>query len=101
LYKGYTEHLLENKGLIKAVAGTERSTTIQHEVIETLRATIKVHDEMLEPNRKERNPNRVTGGKRGRPKGSKSKAVAFGADAMPDKDLVTSGSSADFEAALM
>jgi hypothetical protein len=29
------------------------------------------------------------GGKRRRPKGSKSKAVTFGAEAMPDNDLVT------------
>jgi hypothetical protein len=44
---------------------------------------------------------RVTGGKRGRPQGSKSKAVAFGAEAMPDNDLVTFGTAVEFEAALM
>jgi hypothetical protein len=33
--------------------------------------------------------------------GSKSKAVTFGAEAMPDNDLVTFGTTEEFEAALM
>jgi hypothetical protein len=33
--------------------------------------------------------------------GSKSKAVAFGAEAMPDNDLVTFHSTEEFEATLM
>jgi hypothetical protein len=60
-------------------------------VIETQNSTIKSQDEVIEYNqrainalkgileldKKEINPNRVTGGKRGRPKGSKSKAVTL------------------------
>ena len=57
--------------------------------------------ETIELSKKARNPNRVTGGKRGRPQGSKSKAVSFGAEAMPDNDLVTFGSTEEFEATLM
>jgi hypothetical protein len=57
--------------------------------------------EIIELYKKARNPNRVTGGKRGRPEGSKSKSVTFGADAMPDNDLVTFGTTAKFEPALM
>ena len=97
----YIEQLKENKELNK--------------VIETLNSTIKLQDEaighndrainalkgIIELDKKERNPNRVTGNKRGRPKGSKSKAVSFGADAMPDHDLVTFGSTEEFEATLM
>jgi hypothetical protein len=56
---------------------------------------------MREIDKKERNPNRVTGRKRGRPQGSKSKAVSFGADAMPDHDLVPFGTRAEVAAALM
>jgi hypothetical protein len=56
---------------------------------------------ILELDKKERNPNRVTGGKRGRPEGSKSKAVSFGAEAMPDHDLVPFGTRAEVAAALM
>ena len=59
------EAIQEHKGLI----------AVQEETIQALRATIKVDDELLELNKKDRNPNRVVGGKRGRPKGSKSKAV--------------------------
>ena len=84
-------------------------------MIETLNSTIKLQDEVignkdsttnalkgiLELDKKERNPNRVTGGKRGRPKGSKSKSVTFGAEAMPDNDLVTFDTTAEFEAAIM
>jgi hypothetical protein len=84
-------------------------------VIETQNRTIKSQDEVialhqrsinalkgiLELNKKARNPSRVTGGKKGRPQGSKSKAVTFGAEAMPDNDLVTFGTPEEFEAALM
>jgi hypothetical protein len=56
---------------------------------------------MREIDKKERNPNRVTGRKRGRPQGSKSKAVSFGADAMPDQDLVPFGTRAEVAAALV
>jgi hypothetical protein len=79
----YIDELKANKVLIDAIQGYKRLIAVQEETIGTLRVTIKVHDEMLELNKKERNPNRVTGGKRGRPKGSKSKAVSFAADAMP------------------
>jgi hypothetical protein len=66
-----------------------------------MKSTIKAQSGILEFNKKARNPNRVTGGKRGRPKGSKSKAVSFGADAMPDNDLVPVDSIAEIAAALM
>jgi hypothetical protein len=79
----------------------ERSITTQFEIIEIQQKTIKDLQEIIEIYKKARNPNRVTGGKRGRPKCSKSKAVAFGAEAMPGNDLVTFGTSAEFEAALM
>ena len=55
----------------------------QFEAIEIMKGTTKAQNETIELYKKERNPNRVTGGKRGRPKGSKSKAVSFAADAMP------------------
>jgi hypothetical protein len=97
----YIEQLKENKKLNK--------------VIETLNSTIKLQDEAIghndrainalkgtiELDKKERNPDRVTGGKKGRPKGSKSKAVSFGAEAMPDHDLVPFGTRAEVAAALM
>jgi hypothetical protein len=66
--------------------------------------TIKAQSGIIELYKKEINPNRVTGGKRGRPKGSKSKAVSFGADTMPDNDLVFGmpfGTRAEVAAALM
>jgi hypothetical protein len=66
-----------------------------------LQSTINSQSGIIELYKKERNPNRVTGGKRGRPKGSKSKSVTFGADAMPDYDLVSFGTRAEFEAASM
>jgi hypothetical protein len=78
-----------------------RSTTADSESIEALQSTNKLSSELIELYKKERNPNRVAGGKRGRPKGSKSKAVAFGAEAMPDNDLATFGTTVEFEAALM
>jgi hypothetical protein len=80
----------------------ERGITTQSEVIESLQRTNRGLIEILELSKKVRNPNRVTGGrKRGRPQGSKSKAVAFGAEAMPGNDLVTFGTTVEFEAALM
>jgi hypothetical protein len=100
-YKGYTEQLKENKELNKAVASMERSITTQSEVIEGLQRTNRGLIEILELSKKARNPKRVTGGKRGRPQGSKSKAVAFGAEAMPDNDLVTFGTAVELEAAFM
>jgi hypothetical protein len=72
----------------------------QFEAIEIMKGTTKAQNETIELNKKERNPNRVTGGKRGRPNGSKSKAVTFGAEAMPDNDLVAFGTAVEFEAAL-
>jgi hypothetical protein len=69
-----------------------------------LKRYIKAQNEMLELNKKAKNPNRATGGKRGRPKGPKSKAVGFGAercDAMPDNELVPFGTRAEVAAALM
>jgi hypothetical protein len=73
----------------------------QFGAIEIMKGTTKAQNETIELYKKERNPNRVTGGKRGRPKGSKSKAVTFGAEAMPGNDLVTFGTAVEFEAALM
>jgi hypothetical protein len=88
--------------LVDATQGYKELIAVQEETIRTLRATLKVHDEMREINKKERNPNRVTGGKsRGRPLGSKSKAVSFAADAMPDHDFVPFGARAEVAAALM
>jgi hypothetical protein len=80
-----------------------------------MHSTIKLQDEaighndrainalkgIIELDKKERNPNRVTGGKRGRPTDSTAKAVSFGADAMPDHDLVPFGSTEEVAAALM
>ena len=97
LQNDYIEQLKENnKHLHRAVA-----ITTQFEMIEILKRYIKAQDEMLERNQKAKHPNRVTGGKRSQPKGSKSKAVSFGADAMPDRDLVPFGSRAEVAAALM
>ena len=73
----------------------------QDEVIEYNRRAINALKGVLKLDHKERNPNRVTGGKRGRPKCSKSKAVSFGAEAMPDHDLVPFGTRAEVAAALM
>lgn len=97
----YIEQLKENKGLNKVIEAMGRSITAQSESIAALENTIKAQGEMLELNKKARNPSRVTGGKKGRPQGSKSKAVTFGAEAMPDNDLVTFGTTVGFEAALM
>jgi hypothetical protein len=99
--RDYIEQLKENKSLNKVIEAMGRSIKAQSESTIALENTIKAQDEMLELNKKARNPSRVTGGKRGRPQGSKSKAVAFGAEAMPDNDLVTFGTTVEFEAALM
>ena len=101
LQKNYIEQLLENKQLNKAIETQNSTIKSQDEVIEYKQRAINALKGILELNKKERNPNRVTGGKRGRPKGSKSKAVSSGADAMPDHDLVPFGTTAEFEAALM
>jgi hypothetical protein len=78
------------------VIETKNSTIkTQFEVIEYKQRAINALRGILELNKKAKNPNRVTGGKRARPKGSKSKAVSFGADAMPDRDLVPFGSRAE------
>jgi hypothetical protein len=66
-----------------------------------MESCIKYQSAATELNKKAKNPNRVTGGKRGRPRGSKSKAVGFSADAMPDRNLVPFGSRAEVAAALM
>jgi hypothetical protein len=97
----YIEQFKENKELNKVIETLNSTIKLQDEVIGNKDSTINALKGILELDKKERNPNRVTGGKRGRPKGSKSKAVAFGAEAMPDNDLVTFGSTEQFEAALM
>jgi hypothetical protein len=97
----YIEQLEGNKVLVDAIQGYKELIAVQEETIRTLRATRDAQDVMLELNKQARNPNRVTGHKRGRPQGSKSKAVTFGAEAMPDNDLVTFGTTEEFEAALM
>jgi hypothetical protein len=101
LQLNYIEQLKENKELIKSVASMERSITLLFEIKEIDQKTIKDLQAIIELDKKERNPNRVTGGKKGRPKGSKSKAVSFGAEAMPDHDLVPFGTRAEVAAALM
>jgi hypothetical protein len=101
LRNDYIEQLLANKGLYKVIETMGRSITAQSETIQGLKGTVKAQNEILELDKKERNPNRVTGGKRGRPPGSKSKAVSFGAEAMPDHDLVPFGTRAEVAAALM
>ena len=53
--------------------------------------TIAAQESTIQSLQKARNPHRVTGGKRGRPRGSKSKAIRYGADAMPDSDMVPLG----------
>ena len=62
----YIDQLEGNKVLVDAIQEYKRLIAVQEETIHALRATIKVDDEILELNKKERNPNRVTGGKRGR-----------------------------------
>jgi hypothetical protein len=99
--RDYIEQLKENKQLNKVIEAMGRSIKAQSESIIALENTVKAQDKMLELSKEARNPNRVTGGKRGRPRGSKSKAVTFGAEAMPGNDLVTFGTTAEFEAALM
>jgi hypothetical protein len=99
--KDYIEQLLENKKLNKLIETKNSTVKMQFEVIEGLQRTNQDLMEILELDKRARNPNRVTGGKRGRPKGSKSKSVTFGAEAMPDNDLVPVGTTAEFEAALM
>jgi hypothetical protein len=69
--------LLVNKALNKLVEAMGRSTNQLYESIEASENTPKAQDEMLELSKKARNPSRVTGGKRGRPQGPKSKAVTF------------------------
>jgi hypothetical protein len=85
------------------VIETQNSTIkSQDEVVEYKQRAINALKGILELNKKERNPNRVTGGgKRGRPKGSKSKSVTFGADAMPDNDLVPFGTRAEVASAAL
>jgi hypothetical protein len=101
LRNDYIEQLLANKALYKVIETMGRSTTAQDDTIQSSKRTVKAQNEVLELDKKERNPNRVTGGKRGRPPGSKSKAVSFGAEAMPDHDLVPFGTRAEVAAALM
>jgi hypothetical protein len=102
LQKDYIEQLLENKQLNKVIETKNSTVKMQFEVIEYKQRAINALKGILELNKKARNPNRVAaGGKRGRPKGSKSKAVGFGADAMPNNDLVPFGTRAEIAAALM
>jgi hypothetical protein len=79
LQKGrmHIEQLLENKGLNKVVDSMRRSVTVQSEITEALQSTNKAQSEIIELNKKARNPNRVIGGKRDRHRGSKSKAVSL------------------------
>jgi hypothetical protein len=87
LQNDYIEQLLENKKLVDAIQGYKEDIQQGLEVHGHMNRTIKAQSGIIELYKKEKNPNRVTGGKRGRPKGSKSKAgVSFGADAMPDND---------------
>ena len=97
----YIEQFKENKGLNKVIETQNSTIRSQDEVISAHQRSINALKGILELDKKARNPNRVTGRKRGRPQGSKSKAVAFGAEAMPDNDLVTFGSTEEFEATLM
>jgi hypothetical protein len=89
LQKEYIDELKEKNKLYKVIEDMGRNSKLQDEMTETLERTIKDQSEIIELNKKARNPNRVTSGKRGRPKGSKSKSVAFGADAMPDSPITT------------
>jgi hypothetical protein len=97
----YIAQLKENKKLVALIQEYKEIAASAKRGEEHLLDTIRYQSEAIELSKKARNPNRVTGGKRGRPQGSKSKAVAFGAEAMPDNDLVTFGTSLEFEAALM
>jgi hypothetical protein len=102
LKKEYIAQLKENKELVALIQEYNKEIVASAKRGEEhLLDTIRYQSETIELNKKARNPNRVTGGKRGRPQGSKSKAVAFGAEAMPDNDLVTFGTTVEFEAALM
>jgi hypothetical protein len=101
LQKCYTEQLLENKGLVAENQGYKRTIATQSEVIDHMERAVKSHSGIIELSKKARNPKRATGGKRGRPLGSKSRAVGFGADAMPDHDVVHFGAIAEVAAALM
>jgi hypothetical protein len=73
LQRGYIKQFKESKGLNKVIQAMLRGTTAQSEGIEALQSTINSQSGIIELYKKERHPNRVTGGKRGRPKGSKSK----------------------------
>ena len=97
----YIAQLKDNKKLIKLMEIQNSTVKMQDEVIEGLQKTNQDLMEILQLDKRARNPNRLTGNKRGRPQGSKSKAVAFGAEAMPDHDLVTFGTTEELEAALM
>ena len=97
----YIEQLKENKELNKVIETQNSTIKLQDEAIGHNDRAINALKGIIELDKKERNPNRVTGNKRGRPKGSKSKAVSFGADAMPDHDLVPFGTRAEVAAALM
>ena len=97
----YIEQLKENKELNKVIETQNSTIRSQDEVIALHQRSINALKGILELDKKARNPNRVIGRKRGRPQGSKSKAVAFGAEAMPDNDLVTFETTAEFEATLM
>ena len=97
----YIEQFKENKGLNKVIETQNSTIRSQDEVIALHQRSINALKGILELDKKARNPNRVTGGTKGRPKGSKSKAVSFGAEAMPDHDLVPFGTRAEVAAALM
>jgi hypothetical protein len=97
----YIEQLKENKALVATTQEYKELVASAGRCVEHLKETVKYQSELIELSKKARNPNRVTGGKRARPQGPKSKAVTFGAEAMPDNELVTFGTAVEFEAALM
>jgi hypothetical protein len=96
----YIDQLKENKKLVAEIQEYKGCVALSRKCVEHLEETIKYQSETIELNKKARTPNRVAGGKRGRPLGSKSKAVSFGADALPDNDLVPFGTRAEIAAAL-
>jgi hypothetical protein len=73
LQRGYIKQFKESKGLNKVIHAMLRGITARSESTEALQSTINSQSGIIELYKKERHPNRVTGGKRGRPKGSKSK----------------------------
>ena len=87
-----------NRILEGQVARAHKMDELQEKIINSLQDNaaqqeiiIAAQERTIQSLQKARNPHRVTGGKRGRPRGSKSKAIRYGADAMPDRDMVPLG----------